>query len=104
MNDYVDGATLDRITEWLKRRPPEHVMTEAAVMVREFGISPMAARRIRSATGRDHFTTCLCCEAIGDHACGGECQRCGGSGRNPTDRVCRLPHSLDCGCSWAGEM
>lgn len=101
----LSEATIKALTRWFKERPPEHATTEAAALVKEFGLSQTMARAIRALAGRDNFTDCPCCEAIGDHACGGECQRCGGSGRNPSKTVaCQLPHSLDCTCSWAEEM
>lgn len=100
----LDERTLRLVTKWLGERPTEHATTELASMMREFGISNELARKIRSVVGRTGYTDCRCCEAIGDHACGGECQRCSGSGRNPSVVACELPHSLDCTCSWAEEM
>jgi hypothetical protein len=103
--DFVDEETLRQICGWFKERPfAEHGTTETNTLVREFGISQILARMLRSLAARDQHTDCLCCEAIGDHACGGECQRCSGSGRNPSDQPCKLPHNLDCNCSWAEEM
>lgn len=101
--DQLDEETLVRIAIWLKDRPAEHAVAESAAMVREFGISNNMARMIRALAGRDQFTDCGCCEGIGDHACGGECHCCGGTGRNPGKVACELPHGGDCGCSWGEE-
>lgn len=101
----VDEDTIKAIIRWFKARPAaEHAATETTSLVREFGISQVMARQLRALAGRDQFSDCTCCETIGDHACGGECQRCLGTGRNPSETPCVLPHSLDCTCSWAGEM
>lgn len=100
---FIDEATLKRIGVWLKDRSPEHATTECAAMMREFGVTPGMARAIRALTGRDVFTECGCCEAVGDHGCGDPCSRCDGTGRNPTEVPCTLPHGLNCTCSWAGE-
>jgi hypothetical protein len=100
----LDEATFREIIGWFKDRPAEHATSETAAMVREFGITNNMARLIRALAGRDQYQDCGCCESVGDHACGGECQRCSGTGRNPTTATCVLPHSMDCGCSWPGEM
>lgn len=42
---------------------------------------------------------CGCCNGVGDHRCGHECDSCDGSGRNPDSPVCRLPHGADCTCA-----
>lgn len=105
LNQSISEETLRQICAWFKERPrAEHGSSETGMLVRDFGISQGMARMLRSLAARDQYTDCGCCESIGDHACGGACQRCSGSGRNPMETPCQLPHSLDCTCSWAEEM
>jgi hypothetical protein len=104
MSSGLDEPTLKQIIKWLRHRPTEHATTETSAMVREFEISLNMARLLRALAGRDQHEDCTCCESVGDHACGGECQHCSGTGRNPVGNACVLPHGLDCTCSWPGEV